>query len=171
MTLEWVNIDGYSTLSSDIDAMFNSIDYNIDKLKDIYRDAYEGEPFEEYEIRNATKLIDDIIKELNDVINIINKTINEYYIILNDQMELMDIDEYHDLRLLIKEAEKDTKLEIEKYDILPNIELAINIKKNILKQRNPSDIYKMICKLEGSKYYGFYLVEPEVFILPPDYII
>ena len=169
MTLEWVNIEE-SYANEDIEFLYENIKRDLYELEDIYCGAYEAEPIEESDIKNAKKLVRNVLSKLNDGINIINSTINEYYKILNVQMELMDIDEYHDLRLLIKTTEQYTKKDLEEYEINKKIELLISLERNITKNRNPEDICKIINNIGDIRIDYIHLIEPERFILPAEYI-
>ena len=171
MTLEWLNINYYQTTSNGIEEIYVTINRNIEEIKEIYCLRWENESVSDYDFEKSIKLVNNLIMKHNDIVNIVNEIINEYYVILNAQMELMDIDEYHDLRLLIKEAVKNTKEEMEKFKISENIELLINLKKNILKQRNTFDICNMIKKISDINIHEMAIVEPETFILPAEYIV
>ena len=167
--------------ADEIEKLLKNIGNNIEELKEIYCDEYpeqyKDDPITENELKRSTVIVKNIIKDLSSIYKIIDETFNEYDNILNKQIDLMDIDEYNSLRLLIKELKNNTNKDLARlyiskdHDIITEL---INLLKNVEKKRNPSDLCKRIFELPSDfsmYYYQIYLTKPEMFILEGELIV
>ena len=164
-----------------IEKLLRNIGNNIEELKeiycDVYPDQYKDEPITENEIKKSTVIVKNIIKDLSSIYKIIDETFNEYDNILNKQIDLMSIDEYNSVRLLIKESKDNTNKDLARMYISKDYDITtelINLLKNVEKKRNPSDLCKRIYELPSDfsiYYYQIYLTKPEMFILGCELIV
>jgi len=159
-------------LSEKINDIYVDIDNNMDKLVDLFYELkmHPGEPITNEEIKEATGYVKNILKDLENILTIVNDTINEYYHILNSQIDLLDIDSYHELRQSINDVVKSIKEDLEYLNIDRAIKSLVGLEKNIKKRRNPSDVYKMIENID-LRLRDIYLVPPESFILEGELIV
>ena len=148
------------------DKISESIDYkmltNFDKLKDCM--YYWDNKDETCTIEEGVTYVNGILDEFIVISNLIKECIDEYHDILKQQMDDLDIDTSRDLRLAIIDAENYiNKIVDEK--IIPQIDLLTQLKHNMLKNRNSSDLKKIIDKIKIPNSDYINPIDPTVFIL------
>jgi hypothetical protein len=154
------------------DKISESIDHkilaNFDKLKDCM--YYWDNKDEQCTVEEGTIYVNRILDEFIIISNLIKECTDEYHDILEQQKDDLDIDTYRDLRLAVIDAENHiNKIVDEK--IIPQIDLLNQLKHNMLKNRNSSDLIKIIDKIKIPNSDYIDPIDPTIFILPGAHVI
>lgn len=154
------------------DKISESIDYkmlaNFDKLKDCM--YYWDNKYEKCTIEEGITYVNGILDEFIAISNLIKECTDEYHDILKQQMDDLDIDTYRSLRLAIIDAENHiNKIVNEK--IIPQIDLLTQLKHNMSKNRNSSDIMKIIDQIKIPNSDDINPIDPTIFILHGAHVI
>lgn len=154
-----------------IDERFNKplvkLDSDMTDLKKIFCEWIPED--EDYD--DASLLVNSSIESIDKITSILNNIISEYYDILNKQIDLLNINEYHLLKIYIINHENYIGETTRKLRVITKNLLMLNL--NIIKRRNYEDVCKMIKNVGYFELHSddFETVPSEVFILESEMII
>jgi hypothetical protein len=154
------------------DKISESIDYkmlaNLNKLKDCM--YYWDNKDETCTTEEGVTYVNGILDEFIVISNLIKECVDEYHDILKQQIDDLDIDTYRSLRLAIIDAENYINKTVNE-KIIPQIDLLNQLKRNMLKNRNSSDLTKIIDKIKIPNSDYINPIDPTIFILHGAHVI
>lgn len=163
-------IEEYTHTDERFNKSLVDLDSNMTDLKELFCDIAYNVLIEDEDYDGASVWIKNSIESIDKITSILNDIISEYYDILSKQIDLLNINEYHLLKIYIINHENYIGETTRKLREITKNLLMLNL--NILKRRNYKDVCKMI---KDTGYFElqsdeFETVPSEEFILEGEYL-
>lgn len=135
-------IEEYTDIDEKLNEPLINLNNNMSDLKELFCYTAYNVLIDDESYSNASVLVKNSIENIDKITSILNDIISEYHNILDKQIDLLNINEYHLLKIHIITQENYIGEAARKLREITKNLLMLNL--NILKERNYKDVCKMI---------------------------